>query len=279
MFGPHAGADFADHIVDGAGRSGGLGHVGDHPPERRLRTNRTQHASGWLEHPKVGATVAAGVQHQQAVDQQSAPINDRHSSTSIGHRRGEPAGQTKPVRVLGERPQTAQRDDLVGLIDAVITHRNRRARLHLTDAFQTSSLVCFNTLKFAATERICRVRTQFFTISPCRIEASLHPPGRVRNFAERHWGISVSGSTADRGRYHGDEPARGWYIRCGLRLGRSRLELETQLSRLLGVATVLITSLIEGPGHWLLPSARPRRAIQRLLTPDSFRHLVEMGVV
>lgn len=115
--------------------------------------------------------------------------------------------------------------------------------------------------------------------SPNEDPTSLHPPGRVRNFAERHWGISVSGSTADRGRYHGDELARGWYIRCGLRLGRSRLELETQLSRLLGVATVLITSLIEGPGHWLLPSARPRRAIQRLLTPDSVRHLVEMGVV
>ncbi len=120
VFGPHPGADLAHHIVDSAGRSGCLGHVGDHPPERRLRTDIAQHAFGWMEHPKVGATIATGVQHQQAMDQQPTPIHDRHGGTPIGHHTGEPAGQTKPVGVLGERPQTAQRDDLVGLIDTVI---------------------------------------------------------------------------------------------------------------------------------------------------------------
>ena len=35
---------------------------------------------------------------------------------------GEPAGQADPVCVLGERSEAAQRDDLVGLLVAVISH-------------------------------------------------------------------------------------------------------------------------------------------------------------
>jgi hypothetical protein len=40
----------------------------------------------------------------------------------IGHRTSETGGQTKPVRVPGERPETGQSDDLVGLLVAVISH-------------------------------------------------------------------------------------------------------------------------------------------------------------
>ncbi len=126
---------------------------------RNVDSEPPQHPSGGLEHPKVGATIPADVQHQQAVNQQTAPVNDRHTSTPIGHRTGEPAGQTKPIRVLSEGPQTTQRDDLVGLIIAVISHRRSGASFALTDAFHPSLLVVINTLKFAGTERICRART------------------------------------------------------------------------------------------------------------------------
>jgi hypothetical protein len=132
MLSPHPGPGLPHHAADGAGRPGCLREVGDHPPERRVRTNITQHAFGGLQHPEVGAAIPAGVQHQQAVDQQTAPVNDRDPRPRIGHRAGESAGQTEAVGVLGERPQATQRDDLVGLIAAVIAHRFRRAMLHLT---------------------------------------------------------------------------------------------------------------------------------------------------
>ena len=93
------------------------------------------------------------------MDQQPAPVNNRYSRAQIGHSTGEPAGHSQPVGVLSERPQASQRDDLVGLIIAVIADRFRRATLHLTGAFHPSLLVCLDNHKFAGTERICRVRT------------------------------------------------------------------------------------------------------------------------
>ncbi len=119
---PHPGADLTERFVDPVGRPRRLGEVGDHPPESGVRPDIAKHTLGRVEHRKVGAAVTADVQHQQAVNQQSAAVHHRDTRPQIGHRTSEPDSQTKPVRVPRQRSETGQSDDLVGLLVAVISH-------------------------------------------------------------------------------------------------------------------------------------------------------------